>query len=356
MEMITGTKHFFLLWILLLWPNSYNTIYSCSCGNNDLSNSCPSRFDKNPKPKIIDVENCPINSFSSKSSSSSSFNTDHQEMILVPSGDFFMGTNEPIILEDAESPERFMHVNSFWLDKYEVSNKKFAKFVEITKYVTDAERFGTSFVLDLMLSEQVLANITQAVAQAQWWLPVNGADWLHPEGIDSNLEERMNHPVVHVSWNDANEYCRWANKRLPFEIEWEYACRGGLKRRLFPWGNKENPKGEHYMNIWHGRFPIENTGDDGFRWTCPVDQFPEQNKFGFKNMIGNVWEWNDDWWTTNHSFPNGINTQNKVKKGGSFMCHRSHCYRYRCAARSFNTPDTSASNLGFRCAADYHDY
>lgn len=258
-QQITGTIQFFLLWILLLWPNSYNTIYSCSCGNNDLSNSCPSRFDKNPKPKIIDVENCPINSVSSKSSSSS-FNTDHQEMILVPSGDFFMGTNEPIILEDAESPERFMHVNSFWLDKYEVSNKKFAKFVEITKYVTDAERFGTSFVLDLMLSEQVLANITQAVAQAQWWLPVNGADWLHPEGIDSNLEERMNHPVVHVSWNDANEYCRWANKRLPFEIEWEYACRGGLKRRLFPWGNKENPKGEHYMNIWHGRFPIENTG------------------------------------------------------------------------------------------------
>lgn len=181
-------------------------------------------------------------------------------MILLPTGHFLMGTNDPIIKADGESPERLLNVDNFWMDKYEVSNEQFNTFVQNTGYVTEAEKFGNSFVLDLMLSEQTLANITQAVAGAEWWLPVHGANWKQPEGMDSNIEQRMNHPVVHVSWNDAVAYCQWAGKRLPTEIEWEYACRGTLDRRLFPWGNKENPNDKHYMNIWHGQFPTINTG------------------------------------------------------------------------------------------------
>ncbi|XP_035226744.1 formylglycine-generating enzyme-like [Stegodyphus dumicola] len=166
----------------------------------------------------------------------------------------------------------------------------------------------------------------------------------------------MDHPVIHVSWNDANSYCKWKEMRLPTEAEWEYACRSGLHNRLFPWGNKQMPRDQHYMNIWQGTFPINNTKEDGYVGTAPVTSFPSTG-FGLKNIVGNVWEWTNDWWTIHHSpedqyNPTGPESGNdKVKKGGSFMCHKSYCYRYRCAARSQNTPDTSAGNVGFRCAS-----
>lgn len=209
-----------------------------------------------------------------------------------------------------------------------------------------------------MLSEPVKAQIHQAVAAAPWWLPVKGADWRHPEGPDSTILHRSNHPVLHVSWNDAVAYCAWAGKRLPTEAEWEYSCRGGLQNRLFPWGNKLQPKGQHYANIWQGEFPVTNTGEDGFQGTAPVDAFPP-NGYGLYNIVGNAWEWTSDWWTVHHSAEETLNPKgptsgkDRVKKGGSYMCHKSYCYRYRCAARSQNTPDSSASNLGFRCAADH---
>ncbi|XP_042536130.1 formylglycine-generating enzyme [Dipodomys spectabilis] len=279
------------------------------------------------------------------------------KMVTIPAGVFMMGTDDPQIKQDGEAPARRVTIDAFYMDAYEVSNAEFEKFVNSTGYLTEAEKFGDSFVFEGMLSEQVKTDIQQAVAAAPWWLPVKGADWRHPEGPDSTVLHRPDHPVLHVSWNDAVAYCAWAGKRLPTEAEWEYSCRGGLHNRLFPWGNKLQPKGQHYANIWQGEFPVTNTGEDGFRGTAPVDTFPP-NGYGLYNIVGNVWEWTADWWTVHHSAEDTLNPKgppsgkDRVKKGGSYMCHKSYCYRYRCAARSQNTPDSSASNLGFRCAAD----
>lgn len=280
------------------------------------------------------------------------------QMVHLKGGTFTMGTDEPGIVADGESPARQVTLDPFYLDVYEVSNSEFELFVNATGYTTEAETFGDSFVLEGRISEEIKKDITQAVQQAPWWLPVKGADWLHPEGPDSSVRpDRMDHPVVHTSWNDATEYCKWANKRLPTEAEWEYAARGGLENRRFPWGNKLEPKGEHLMNVWQGEFPTHNSAEDGYAGSCPVTAFLP-NKFGLYNTVGNAWEWVQDWWTIRHSAEPAKNPKgpqsgtDKVKKGGSYMCHVSYCYRYRCAARSQNTPDSSASNLGFRCASD----
>ena len=265
-------------------------------------------------------------------------------MVRVEGGPVTIGTDSPIIPADHESPARLVHLEDFYLDVHEVSNNEFGLFVEETKYVTEAETFGNSFVADFYLSQEVKAGISEAVAAAPWWLPVTGASWRSPEGPGSSLQERGDHPVVHVSWHDAVAYCSWAGKRLPTEAEWEASCRAGRRERLYPWGNKWLPGGEHRANTWQGDFPATNTGEDGWPGTAPVTAFPT-SAFGQRNMVGNVWEWVDDWWLPGQQ-------QEKTKKGGSFMCHKSYCYRYRCAARSQNTPDSSAHNLGFRCAAD----
>uniref|UniRef100_A0A286XC54 Sulfatase modifying factor 1 n=1 Tax=Cavia porcellus TaxID=10141 RepID=A0A286XC54_CAVPO len=248
---------------------------------------------------------------------------------------FTMGTDDPQIKQDGEAPARRVTIDAFYMDAYEVSNAEFEK-----------STINNTPVLDCF-----------EVAAAPWWLPVKGANWRHPEGPDSTIQHRPDHPVLHVSWNDAVAYCTWAGKRLPTEAEWEYSCRGGLQNRLFPWGNKLKPKGQHYANLWQGEFPVTNTGEDGFQGTAPVDAFPP-NGYGLHNIVGNVWEWTSDWWTIYHSVDETLNPKgppsgkDRVKKGGSYMCHKSYCYRYRCAARSQNTPDSSASNLGFRCAAN----
>ena len=277
------------------------------------------------------------------------------ELLFIPGGIFTMGMEKPILPQDGEGPPREVEITGFYMDKYEVSNEEYARFVHETGYLTEAEGFGNSFVVEYFISKEVSDEITQAVANAPWWLPVEGASWKHPEGKDSDIKERMNHPVVHVSWKDGLTFCKWAGKRLPTEAEWEYAARGGLQNRLFPWGNNPTPRGEHWMNIWQGEFPTNNTLDDGYAGTAPVDEY-QPNKYGLYNMAGNVWEWVSDWWTIRHSSepqkdPQGpASGTEKVKKGGSYMCHREYCYRYRCASRSQNTPDSSASNLGFRCA------
>ncbi|KAM6060329.1 formylglycine-generating enzyme isoform 1-T1 [Theristicus caerulescens] len=295
--------------------------------------------------------------YSAATAASGSRSTGRRPMVAIPGGVFTMGTDEPEIQQDGEWPARRVHVNSFYMDQYEVSNEEFERFVNSTGYVTEAEKFGDSFVFEGMLSEEVKAGIHQAVAAAPWWLPVKGASWKHPEGPDSSISNRMDHPVLHVSWNDAVAFCTWAGKRLPTEAEWEYSCRGGLENRLFPWGNKLQPKGQHYANIWQGVFPTNNTAEDGYKGTAPVTAFPP-NGYGLYNIVGNAWEWTSDWWAVHHSTDEAHNPKgpssgtDRVKKGGSYMCHKSYCYRYRCAARSQNTPDSSASNLGFRCAAD----
>ncbi|XP_058809389.1 formylglycine-generating enzyme [Phymastichus coffea] len=276
-------------------------------------------------------------------------------MVEIKGGSYFIGTDDPVFMADGEYPKREIELNSFFIDKYEVSNKDFDEFVKATGHETEAEKYGDSFVFEGLISNEVKKEIKHAVAQAPWWLPVKEASWRKPEGNDSNILDRMDHPVIHVSWNDALAYCKWLGKRLPTEAEWEVTCRGGLNDRLFPWGNKLTPNNEHRINIWQGEFPTENTGEDGFVGTNPVTDFPA-NAYGVHNIIGNVWEWTSDWWQVRHpdekqTNPTGAPTgSDKVKKGGSYLCHKSYCYRYRCAARSQNTPDTSAGNLGFRCA------
>lgn len=243
---------------------------------------------------------------------------------------------------------------------------EFAKFVEATSYVTESENFGWSFVFHTAVPEHIKANITQAVLGAEWWLPVNGSNWREPEGpgTDVFLTERGNNPVVQVSWNDAVAYCEWRNNaRLPTEAEWETAARGPPTRpgakipnNMFPWGNDLTPKGTHRANVFQGVFPKNNSAEDGYEFLCPVDAFGSQNAYGLYNMIGNVWEWVQDWWTIYHSTDLTINPQGpesgreKVKKGGSFLCHQSYCYRYRTIARFPSTPDSATLNVGFRCA------
>jgi formylglycine-generating enzyme required for sulfatase activity len=278
-------------------------------------------------------------------------------MVLLPGGTFRMGTEDPDgFREDGEGPVRDITVSPFWIDVHAVTNERFAAFVDATGYVTEAERFGWSFVFAGFLPAALRRGAARP-EQTPWWCGVEGAYWRAPEGPGSGVADRGDHPVVHVSWHDAQEYCRWAGTRLPTEAEWEYAARGGLDQRRYPWGDELTPGGEHRCNIWQGHFPTKNTAEDGYRGTAPVDAY-EPNGFGLHNMSGNVWEWCADWWGTDHGGRPRTNPQgpergtSRVMRGGSYLCHRSYCNRYRVAARTSNTPDSSTGNLGFRTVRD----
>lgn len=281
---------------------------------------------------------------------------DHSQMVLIPAGQFIMGSDE---LEgepgDAEGPARAVSLSAFLIDPYAVSNREFARFVDATGYVTVAEEAGWSFVFAGLLPDDF--EETRGVADAPWWREVRGARWNQPEGPGSSIDTRLDHPVVQVSWFDAQAYCDWAGKRLPTEAEWECAARGGLAGRRYAWGDELTPNGQHRCNIWQGRFPRENLREDGFYGTAPVDAF-EPNGFGLFNVCGNVWEWCADWFGNKvddqaRSDPRGPSTgDRRVIRGGSHLCHESYCNRYRVAARSSNDPLASTGHMGFRCAAD----
>ena len=277
------------------------------------------------------------------------------EMISLPGGEFLMGTdNSEGFPQDGEGPIRAVTLEAFRMDRTPVTNAQFRTFVEATGYRTEAENFGWSFVFWKHLANIALAEDT--VAAAPWWCKVSGAKWDAPEGPGSNVAKRGDHPVVHVSWNDAAAYAAWAGQRLPTEAEWEYAARGGLVQKLYPWGDKLRPNGEHRCNIWQGEFPNHDTADDGYAGTSPVKAFAP-NGFGLYSITGNAWEWCADWFTTGPGRATGQEHLSgppsgdaRVMKGGSFLCHKSYCNRYRVAARTSNTPDSSSSNIGFRCA------
>ena len=259
-------------------------------------------------------------------------------MVELDGGEFLMGNDGPTAYPaDGEGPVRPVHLEPFAIDAAAATNERFTAFVEATGHVTEAERFGWSFVFGGLLPDEFPP--TRAVVHAPWWRQVEGASWRTPQGPHSDLDGRMDHPVVHVSWNDAQAYCAWADTRLPSEAEWEYAARGGLEGKIFPWGDELEPGGEHRMNVWQGTFPRHNTRADGFVGTCPVTTF-EPNGYGLFNMTGNVWEWCEDEFRAGH----------RSTRGGSYLCHASYCRRYRVAARNAMTPDSTTGNTGFRCA------
>ncbi len=278
-------------------------------------------------------------------------------MVRLDGGLFTMGTDDALAYPaDGEGPPHEVELAPFWIDAKAVTNARFAEFVDATGYRTDAETYGWSFVFAGLLPDDFAD--TAAVAAAPWWRQVFGADWHHPEGPHSGLLGREDHPVVHVSWSDASTYCAWRGSRLPTEAEWEYAARAGVPGRHFPWGNELEPSGVHRMNVWQGTFPSENSAADGYVGTCPVNAYAP-NDFGLYNMTGNVWEWCADWFDAGYyersprHDPLGPTLGNhRVMRGGSYLCHESYCRRYRVAARSANTADSSTGNLGFRCVED----
>lgn len=264
----------------------------------------------------------------------------------------FVGTDRPVIVPDGEGPRREVTLKAFALEVCAVTNDRFANFVHATGYVTEAERYGWSPVFRPLLAEDHYPSC----GATPWWAKVDGAYWAAPEGPGSDVSNRQDHPVVHVSWTDAIAFAGWCGGRLPSEAEWEHAARGGLADPRFPWGDEEPGDQAVLCNIWQGSFPAVNTEADGFYGTSPIDAFAP-NGAGLYGMAGNVWEWTSDPFRVRslaHAAKlrnsNAARNDEKVLKGGSFLCHKSYCYRYRIAARSALTADSSASNAGIRVA------
>lgn len=307
----------------------------------------------------------------------------NDNMTWIEGGTFNMGAADEEGRKD-EYPAHPVRVDGFWMDKTEVTNAQFAAFVKATGYKTTAERApdweelkkdlpaGTPRPPDeeLVASSLVFelpADAANNTGHLNWWQWKAGANWRHPQGPGSDLQGKENHPVVHVSWDDANAYAKWSGKRLPTEAEWEFAARGKSQAQKYPWGNEDPETGIPKANTWQGKFPFSNTNWDGFARTAPVASFAP-NSYGLYDMAGNVWEWCADWYDAEHyqqagqtKNPQGPAMSNdpmepgmprRVLRGGSFMCHGSYCKGYRVTSRMRSSPDTGLENSGFRCVKD----
>jgi sulfatase modifying factor 1 len=304
-------------------------------------------------------------------------------MAWIPGGTFLMGTNDKESFPD-ERPSHLVQVLSFWIDQHDVTNAEFSEFVKATRYVTTAERKVDWEDLKKELPPGTPKPAESALAPGSlvftptsgpvplndlsaWWRWVSGANWRHPEGPESTIQGRENHPVVQVSWNDAVAYAQWAGKRLPTEAEWEFAARGGLEAKRYVWGDEFKPSGKYMANTWQGVFPVRDTGEDNFVGTSPVGSFPA-NGYGLYDMAGNVWQWCSDWYRVDSNIeaasknvcrnpggpaesydPGDPYAPKRVVKGGSFLCNPDYCESYRPSARRGTPPDTGSSHTGFRC-------
>lgn len=299
-----------------------------------------------------------------------------KDMVRVPGGNFLMGSDRHY---PEEAPAHRVRVDGFWMDCHTVTNGEFERFVAETGYVTLAERPADPAQYPgakpelLAPSSAMFKKPTQPVDirnPYNWWVYVQGANWRHPRGPASSIKKLKDHPVVHVAFQDAEAYAKWAGKELPTEAEWEFAARGGLDGAQFVWGDELTPDGKHFANTWQGEFPYENRNEDGYEGTAPVGSFPA-NGFGLYDMAGNVWQWTSDWYQEHSRIespcctvenPRGgerdasydprtpdIRIPRKVTKGGSYLCAPNYCQRYRPAARMSQPIDTSTGHLGFRC-------
>ena len=302
------------------------------------------------------------------------------EMVWIPGGEFDMGTLSATEGHSEESPAHVVIVKGFWMDTTEVTNAQFSQFVEATGYVTDAEKDFSPRDFPNATAEQLkggslIFQLTPGVDPFQcgpggatpWWKFTAGATWRHPQGPASDFKDRMNYPVICITWKDAKAYAEWAGKRLPTEAEWEFAARGGLQNKKFVWGDEEKPDGKFMANYWQGSFPGKDNGEDGFTAVAPVKSFPP-NGFGLYDMSGNVWELCEDWYSPKFYDispkdnplgpaigtydPNRTGFTERVMRGGSWLCDQGYCFRYRPAARSGIDSISSTNHVGFRCVKD----
>lgn len=299
-----------------------------------------------------------------------------ENMVWVPDSAFRMGSDRHY---PEEAPAHKAKVSGFWIGAYAVTNAEFGRFVDATGYVTVAERPANpadypGALPELLVPASVVFKKTRGPVDLgnpyNWWTYVAGADWRHPRGPDSTIDDLLDHPVVHVAFEDAEAYAKWRGQELPTEAEWEFAARGGLEGAEFTWGHEYMPNGTPMANTWQGEFPWQNRVEDGYEWTAPVGSFPP-NGYGLYDMAGNVWEWTTDWYQVHSRIkstcctidnPRGgereqscdprmpaVKIPRKVMKGGSYLCAPNYCRRYRPAARMAHPIDTSTCHLGFRC-------
>jgi len=308
-------------------------------------------------------------------------------MVWIPGGEFSMGGEAPNegvctpatmnAINDAQPVHR-VYVDGFWMDATVVTNDQFAKFVEATGYKTVAEIAPTKEQFPAAPPENLVAGSTVFTPTDapvklndyfQWWSYVSGANWRHPTGPASDLKGKGNYPVVQVAYADAEAYAKWAGKRLPTESEWEFAARGGLAGKSYAWGDELRPDGKWMANIYEGRFPVKDTGEDGFAGLAPVAQFPA-NGYGLYDMAGNVWQWCSDWYRPDTyarlklasgtavvrnprgpeaSYNPGEDQPQRVHRGGSFLCTDQYCTRYMVGTRGKGDVDTASNHVGFRC-------